>query len=483
MIKNLKKMTTFGVLWSGISQFFTQIFQFIVIVILARLLLPEEFGIVGLTTIFIGLIISINELGLSAAIIQRKDVNQIHLSTSFWASMGTGIILCFLTILLSPFVADFFQQELVKPVLIVSSIGLIIGSLSVVPRAILERKIEFKSITIVEISAAIVSGVVSIFLAIKGMGIWSLVFGTLSSNLISTVILWKISAWKPLLKFSFEHFKELFGFGGHVMGAQIINYIASHIDYLFVGKLLGALSLGYYSLANALVSFPLEKISWMIMRVTFPAFSTIQQDNEILRKGYLKVIKIISLITFPMLAGLFAVAPEFIVFFYGEKWTPMIILVQILCMVGALHCIGAVTSTVQYSKGRADIQFKWQVFTAIMMLVAVIIGSNYGIVGIVSSITMMTFFLVLIIQNITNKLIDLDMYVYLKEIFPATLASIILIFIVEIFKIVISEYDMQLIDVLLSSILIGIIVYVTFIWIFYNNLFDEMKSLVNEIRG
>ncbi|NJD51877.1 MAG: hypothetical protein FIB07_03325 [Candidatus Methanoperedens sp.] len=140
MRKSLTILTTFGILWNGFSQFTTQLFQFIVLIILARLLSPEEFGIVGMTTIFLGFIISINELGLSAAIIQRKDVNQMHLSTSFWASVGTGIVLCLLTILLSSFIADFFQQELVRPVLIVSSTGLIIGSLSIVPRAVLEKK-------------------------------------------------------------------------------------------------------------------------------------------------------------------------------------------------------------------------------------------------------------------------------------------------------------------------------------------------------
>lgn len=219
------------------------------------------------------------------------------------------------------------------------------------------------------------------------------------------------------------------------------------------------------------------------MRVTFPAFSTIQHDNNILRKGYLKVINIISLITFPMLVGLFAVAPEFILFFYGEKWTSMIILVKILCMVGALHCIGAVTSTVQYSKGRADLQFKWQIFTAIMILIAVIIGANYGIVGIASTITIMTYILVYIIQNITNKLIDLDMYVYLKEIFPATLASIVLVIIIEIYKGMISAYEVQIINVLLSSIIIGIVAYMLLIRIFFGHLFGEIKLLIYEAGG
>lgn len=484
MVKNLKMLTTFGILWNGISQFSTQIFQFITIIILARLLTPEDFGIVGLATLFTGLITVINELGMSAAIIQRKDINDVHISTSFWTNIGMGIILFIFTVIISPFVANFFHEELMRPILIVSSTGLVIGSFGVVHRALLEKNINFKNITIVEVCAAFGSGMVSILLAINNFGVWSIVLGSVASTFISVVILWKLSKWRPSLKFSSKHFKELFSFGGNVAGSQLLNYIAMRVDYLIIGKMLGTTSLGYYSLARMITSLPVQKVSWTIMRVVFPAFSSVQYNRDVLKKGYLNVTKYISLITFPMLAGIFVVAPEFINTFYGSKWTPVIILVQILALQGAIVSICSMTGTIQYVKGRSDIQFKWQIFTAIIMTIAVLIGSNYGITGVAISLTITTFILAFIIQSITNMLIDLSMRDYIKEIIPATISSILLVAGVIIYKNIVSMHmDMNMLVTLLSSIFIGIIVYLILIWKFYKCIFNDAKLLIHEMRG
>lgn len=478
--KSLKMLTTFGVLWNGLSQFLIQSSQFIVITILARLLSPKDFGIVGMAMIFTGFVTAINELGMSAAIIQRKDINNVHLSTSFWTNIGIGTILFILTILISPLVAEFFQEDLVRPILVVSSICLVTGSFSMVQRALLEKNLNFKNITKVEVCAAIGSGIISIFLALKGFGAWSLVFGTISGSIISAILLWKLSKWRPSLIFSITHFKELFNFGGHVVGSQLLGNVAMRIDYIIVGKLLGTVSLGYYSLARMLTSFPTQKISGTIMRVIFPAFSTIQENNNILKEAYLKVTKYTSLVTFPMLGGMFVVAPEFVVTIYGEKWSPMIILIQIFCLKGAISSINTLTSTIQYSKGRSDIQFKCMIFSTIMITIAVLIGAKYGIIGITIMLTITTVLLAIIIQYITNKLINLDMYTYIKETIPAIICSTILIGIVEIYK------NMALINdltyIFLSSVFLGIVTYLILIWIFYNSIFKEMKLLVYGTR-
>ena len=268
---------------------------------------------------------------------------------------------------------NFFREELVQPILIVSSINFIVGSFSVVPRTLFVKSLNFKKLAIVEISATFISGMLSILLAINGYGVWSLVLGGLSSSFISVLILWRLSPWRPSYKFSILHFKELFAFGSHVMGSSVLNYVDTNVDYLVVGKMIGASALGYYTLAYNLITFPLNKISTIVTRVTFPAFSIIQDDNKALQNGYLKAVRYISLITFPMLAGMFVVAPEFIVVVYGSKWAPMILPLQILCLAGALKSIGTTVGTILLSKGRADIQFKWNIFTVIVLTIAVLI--------------------------------------------------------------------------------------------------------------
>jgi len=483
MNSNLTKLTAFGIFWTGVSRLSTQVFRFIIIIILARLLNPADFGIVGLAAIFLGLIDVIKELGLSAAIVQRKEINEIHLSTSFWASVIAGITLFIIAILASPFVADFFQEDIVQPILIVSAIGLIIGSFSVIHYALLEKSLNFKKLTIAEVCAAFVSGMVSVFLAINGYGVWSLVFGGLAGSFISVVILWKIVAWRPSLRFSFARFKELFGFGSHVMGSKVLNYTHSNMDYLVVGKLLGTSALGYYSFAYHLITFPVHKVSMMVTRVTFPAFSTIQDDNNTLRKGYLKVVRYISLITFPMLAGMFVVAPEFVVVVYGAKWAPMILPLQILCLAGALKSIGTTTGSILLSKGRADILFKCDILAAIVLPIAVIIGANYGIAGVAAAVTVSMVSIFPIVQMITNKLIDLSMFSYFKAIYPAIIGSLTLIVGVEIYqRMSLAIYDLPAMGILSSSALIGIIIYILLMRIVFNDIFKELKLLTHKIR-
>ncbi len=483
MNNNLLKSTASGVWWTGISQFLSQAFQFIVIIILARLLYPEEFGIVGMAAIFTGFISRFNELGLSAAIIQRKNVNEIHLSTSFWTSLATGTILCILTIIVSPYIADYFQEELVRPILIVSSINFIVGAFTVIPRTLFTKSLDFKKLAIVEICATFISGVISILLAVNGYGVWSLVLGGISNSLVSVLIFWKMSTWRPSSKFSIPHFKELFSFGGHFMGSSVLNYIDSNVDYLVVGRMIGASALGYYTLAYNLITFPLYKISTIITRVTFPAFSRIQNDNPTLRTGYLKVVRYISMITFPMLAGMFVVAPEFILVVYGSKWTPMILTLQILCLAGALKSVGTTVGTILLSKGRPDIQFKWNILTVIVLTIAVLSGVKYGIEGVAAMVTISAVLLFSIIQRITNKLIELSMYNYFKAIYPAIIGSISLIIAVNIYKKLILTNGPPASEILISSILIGIAVYALFMRIFFNNLLNEMRFIVNEIRG
>lgn len=267
------------------------------------------------------------------------------------------------------------------------------------------------------------------------------------------------------------------------MGSSVLNYVDSNVDYLVVGRMIGASALGYYTLAYNLITFPLYKISTIITRVTFPAFSIIQNDNQTLRTAYLKVVRYISMITFPMLAGMFVVAPEFIMVVYGPKWAPMILTLQILCLAGALKSVGTTVGTILLSKGRPDIQFKWNILTVIVLTIAVLSGVKYGIEGVAAMVTISALLLFSIIQRITNKLIGLDMYNYFKAIYPAITGSISLIIAVIIYKKLIMVYSLSNPEILISSIIIGIIVYVIFMWIFFNSLLKEMRLIISGIKG
>ncbi len=479
----LTTKTAQGVGWAGTSQVVTQAFQFAVRIILARLLVPKDFGVIGMALIFTALIQTVNELGLSAAIIQRKDINKKHLSTSFWISIFMGVILCIVAVIASPFIADFFKERLVQPVISILSLGFILGSFGAVHRTLLAKKIDFKSVAITETGAAAFSGIVSVVLALFGFGVWSLVIGSLVGSFGRSALLWLRCPWRPSMIFDLKSFKELFGFGKNVMGSRILNYINANADYLLIGKFLDVTSLGLYTLAYQMAIFPLTRISFVIAGVAFPTFSTIQDDNARLRVGYLKLIKYTSLITFPLLAGLAVVAPKFVPIAIGEKWVPMVLPLQILCIAGALKSVGTHVGSILLSKGRADIQFKWNIFATIVIPIAVLIGVRYGIMGVATAITIISLSLFLIIQKITNRLIDLSFYEFFRALYPATVCSVILIASVLAFQRLSLVISLRDVIFLVSSIVMGAMSYVLAIRIIDNNIFEEVRTLIKRARG
>jgi len=479
----LIQKATKGIAWTGIGQIITQGFQFVIKIILARLLVPEDFGILGMALIFTALVQTVNEFGLSAAIIQKKEIKERHLATSFWISIVIGIILCIVTIICSPLIARFFKKELIGPVISVLSIGFIFGSFGIVHRTLLRKKLNFKSLAIIGIGTAIFSGVISITLALLKFGVWSLVFGSLTGTLIGSILAWIKCSWRPSKKIDFQSFKELFNFGKNVMGSRIINYFSSNTDYLLIGKFLSATSLGFYTLAYQMAIFPLSKISSIIGAPAFPVFSIIQDKNEKLRWGYLKIIKYTSLITFPLLAGLAIVAPRLIPIVIGEKWAPMILPLQILCIAGALKSIGTHIGSILYSKNRSDISFKWNIFATVVTVIAILIGIQYGIVGVATAIAITSCFLFLIIQKITNKLIDLSFRDFFRALYSATICSAIMIVSILLFQK--SSLYISLPDILslVMSIMMASIIYIFAIRIIDKDSLKEIKTLIKQLRN
>lgn len=475
MNSNLTKLASRGVFWSGTSQFLTQLFQFITLVVLARLLVPDDFGVIGMAFIFIEFVRTINELGLSAAIIQRKNLNESHLSTSFWTSLLAGLFFCIIGILAAPYIAVFFKTEIVSPVVKVLSFGFVLGAFGTVHRAYMEKNLDFKRLMSAEVGSSLTFGVTAIVLAFMGMGVWSLVAGALMRNFSLSALLWILSPWRPSLIFSPTSFEELFSFGRNVLGSRVLNYISANADYLIIGRFLGAVPLGFYTLAYQLTTFPQTRLSSIVSRVAFPAFSTVQDSNDKIGHGYLKVLKYVSLVTFPLLAGLFSIANEFIPLVFGVKWSPIVLPLQILCLAGALKSVNTLVGSVFFSKGRPDLVFKWNIFTVIVVPIAILIGVQYGVTGVAAAVSIISLILTLPLQKIVCKLIDLPLHKYFYSLYPAATGSIILIIAIQMFKKITSFLPNY--AVLSGSIIIGIIAYLLVISIIDIKIFKEIKNM------
>lgn len=478
MNQKLTLLATKGILWTGISQFLGQALQFVVSAILARLLLPEDFGVFGIAVIVTGFLTLLNELGLTAAIVQRKEIYQSHLSTAFWINLFSSITLCTLTFILAPVIANIFNKDSVEPVIKVLSFGLVLGAFSTVHRALLTKHLDFKRLAFAELGGQVGFGVIAIILALKGYGVWSFVAGALFRIAAQSVLLWVFLHWVPAIQLSFHNLRQLLNFGLNLTGSNIVGYFNNNVDYLLVGKILGTSALGFYTLAYELAIFPTKKISSIVSRVAFPSFAIIQDENYRLQRGYLKVISYISFLTFPLLSGLMVLSPKFIVAVYGAKWIPTILPLQILCVYGMIGSVGTTVGTVLNAKGRPDIGLKWNLLMILVKSGVVFIGAQYGIVGVAVAILLLFLLAGPIIIKITISLINLKFREYLSALFPATLGSIIMsIALVSYNWLSTQIFKMYSIPLIISSIVIGAVIYTITLKLIASSLVDELLLL------
>jgi len=482
---SLTSKTAKGIFWSGTSQVLKQIFQFIITAILARLLSPSDFGIIGMATVFTAFITLFNEMGISAAIIQKKDVKQEDLSSIFFINLLIGLFLTILTISISSIIALFYQKEILKLIMILLSFNFFLGAFAIVQQALLQKNLEFKKLMIVDVISLILSGSIGVFLAYNGFGVWSLVFQSLVYTLFRSILLWLVSNFRPMFTFNWQGVREYFIFSLNVLGFNIINYFARNLDYLLIGRFLGAAPLGYYTLAYKLMLYPLRNISYVIGRVLFPAFSAIQDNKPKIREAYLKGIQYIALISFPMMLGLFIIAPDFILVIYGSKWEPAIFIIQVLCFTGMFQSVGTTVGTIYLATGRADIQLKWAIFAVPLICLAIIIGLNWGINGVAVSYTSISLLLWLLSHAVANRLIDLKMKDFLASLFPIALVSFIMLAIISGFSYFQKPVlNLSHLNLMLSSIILGITIYILLFKILRIRIIAELfKILMNQLRN
>lgn len=485
-MSNLKDITVSGVFWNAISRVSTIAIQFLITVILARLLNPADFGLAGIGIIYVGLLLVVNELGIAAPIIQKKEIREEHLSSSFWASIVIGSLICGISILISPLIANFFENERLKMVISVLSFGFIIGSVGIVQKAQLNRELNFKKIATTEIVAIVCSGTMSIILAIKGFGVWSIVWGAIVHNIMLSALVWKVSPWRPKWMFHLKSFRELFSFGLNVMGANLVNYTRANIDQLIVGKCLGSSALGIYSMAFNLAVTPIKKTTSIITKVLFPAFSRIQTDNQRIQQAYLKIITYVSIISFPALTLLFIIAPEFIKVVFGEKWIAAVVPFRILCPAGALISVGTTVGSVILAKGRSDIELKWNLFYISAFIIVLMIAYRFGIVGIAIGVLSLHIIGKPIIQYIVNSLIELSFKKYLLALCPATLGSMCMLVIVFPLRWALAYIMVpESIFFLIAVLSVGGLLHIAYLRLFYftilNELFEIIKNLYSPL--
>jgi len=374
-----KKKTISGLSWSFIESVSQYGLTFVVSIILARQLSPEDFGLIGMTTIFIAISTTLIDSGFAQALIRKQNTSNIDLSSVFYLNILLGIAFFMLLFFTSPYISSFFDEPKLINIIRVISIGLFIGSFTSIQQTILIKRLDFKLMTLISAISTFFSGVVSIIMAFKGFGVWSLIFGTLVSQSITTLLLWKWNSWRPSLVFSINAIKELFSFGSKLLITSLINTTFNNIYYLIIGKYFSAGDLGYYTRADNFQKLPSQNLTQIIQRVSFPILASIQEDVPKLKSSYIKLLRSIMFITFILMMGMAGSAKEMIVALIGEKWLPSVAYLQMLCFVGMFYPLHAINLNMLNVLGRSDLFLKLEIIKKSLVIPVVIIGIIFGI--------------------------------------------------------------------------------------------------------
>ena len=367
--------------WMVAGRLVTQASRLIVSVVLARLLTPEAFGVVAVAMTTIVALEIVKDLGTGAAVIQRPAVDQRLLSSVFYLNIVAGLVAAGLMVAGAPLIAAFFDVPDATPVVRAFALVLAIGGLTQVHHAMLRRSMRFNAVAAVEMTAALTNGVLSIALALLGLGVWSMVWGNVAGAVVGSVIAWLRSGWKPSRMFGIAPLKEIAGFSAHTAGYNVTTFLLQNTDKLLVGRWLGTAPLGIYSLAQRTISYPLESISRVLMTVLFPAFARAQDDDELLRKGYTRAAGAVAFVTLPVMVGAAVVAEPLVRTVLTDKWEPLISLLWFMAPAGALGALLSCVNTLYSAKGRADWMFRWGLASGTFTLAAFALGLQWGLQG------------------------------------------------------------------------------------------------------
>jgi O-antigen/teichoic acid export membrane protein len=423
-LTSLKQKTISGFLWSFIDSFTNLSIQFIVGIILARLLSPKEFGLVGMLTIFIAVSQSFINSGFSQALIRKKDPSREDYSTVFYFNLAVGIVCFFVLYLCAGLIGRFFKEPQLKPLIQVLGFTLIINSFTIIQQTILTRRIDFKLQAKISIISSVVSGVVGIGMAFAGYGVWSLVIKTITMYAITSILLWFWNKWKPVLIFSIQSFKELFSFGSKLLLSGLIDTVYSNVYYLIIGKYFSAQELGYYTRADQFKTLPSSNLTSVIQRVSYPVLSSIKEDIPKLKEAYKKLIRSTMLICFVLMLGMAAIAKPMILTLIGEKWEPCVIYLQLLCFVGMFYPLHALNLNMLQVKGRSDLFLRLEIIKKSLAIPIIIIGIIWGIKVMILGMIVNTLIAYYLNSYWSGSLIGYSFLEQIKDILPSFLLAV-----------------------------------------------------------
>ncbi len=473
MSESLGHKATAGAIWATIDRFGVMVLQFVVNLILARLLLPEDFGTIGMLAIFIAVSQVLIDGGFGSALIQKKEPTQTDFSTVFFWNLAFSVILYLILFLLAPLIADYFTMPILSNVLRAIGLNLIITSIMSIQLTRLRKFLAFKRIALTNLSSYLFGATLAILLAYNGFGVWSLVTMQLAYGLLAIALLWIITRWHPSLCFSKRTMRELFSFSGYIMAAGLLQEACKNFQGIIIGKKFSATQMGYFSQAYKLDQVSSYSIPQVIVQVMYPVYSSIQDEKERLIEVLSMNIRVISFIIFPIMGLLILIAEPLIIWLYGERWLPSVSYFQILCVGGFFVCLQNVNFYAIAAIGKSKILFYWSFYKWGFLLVALLTGMNFGMYGILWGMVISSLNIYVVNAALVSEYIGLSLLRQFSFILPMFIGTGLSL---GVSKMVHFENILDL-----WQILIFVLLYLCFSFILKLKVIDETKILLRRL--
>lgn len=424
MSESLRKDTIHGVLWRIIETAGSQVIQLIISIVLARLILPEQFAAIAMLTIFTAIATAFINSGFSNALIRKVDRTQTDCSTVFFFNIIVSIIAYLILFLLAPYIAAFYNLQELKLILRVSSITLIIGALSGVHRTLFTARMDFKSLAKFNVFALIISGIIGIFMAYHDFQVWALVFQSIISTIIVTICLWIKSPWRPSYEFSWTSFREFFNFGSKLLASGLLDTICVNMQSVAIGKIFPPSDLAFFNRAESLKNISSSTPTSVLQSVTFPALCRLQGNDEALRFEYRRMIQVSGFVIFPICLLIGAVAFPLINILYSSIWIASADLLQILVFAGMWYPIHAINLNLLQVRGRSDLFFKLEIIKKTIGVAALCLTVPIGLEAMCYGGIAVSIICLIINTHYTGKILGLGFAEQMRDIWPSLILSL-----------------------------------------------------------
>lgn len=470
-----------GVIWTTLQNWGSQFGSLLIFFILARLLGPEDFGLVALANIFLAFTQVFLNQGFPQALIQRESLEPEHINAAFWSNLASGVGLTAIGIAIAPLVALLFKQPDLTPVVRCFSLLLLINSVTDVQQALLERQFKFKFVALRSLLGLFIGGLVGVAMAFSGAGVWSLVAQQLTYELVGAIVLWQASSWRPQWQFSWPHFRHLFNFGINILAFNFLGFINTRADDLLIGYFLGPTALGYYSIAYRILTIMVQLLVDISNRVALPTFSRLQGDMNKFRQTFYTATRLTSLVAFPCFLGVAALAPKIIPLLFGEQWIPAVPVLQLLAVAGIFRTVSRFKGAVFMALGKPVWRVWLGLLNSVLNVVLFAIAVRWGIVAVAAAYLLRCGLVFPIEQGILSWMMQASMKEYLRQFMAPLASALIMVAAVGLSQQLMGYTGLLSALQLAIGIAVGMLVYPLLIWLLAPSLFQQLWSLLQSV--